>query len=179
MSRRNALLLFLLLLLMVPLLPPESQFGMLPQILRVPRLYCSDPVFNPLFHFWPFSQKSFLIIALCALLIDPIIEKCLQFRDQRSFDQLRSDPLGICSIVPFNRHQYQSLCSDVKQDKAMKWFCLRFNPYVYYWLQGKKMSTIANILNVDQLGMCVSLGSTLKINISRVWCTLSVKVAQF
>ena len=39
------------------------------------------------------------------------------------------------------------------------------------------MSTIANILNVDQLGMCVSLGSTLKINISRVWCTLSVKVA--
>ena len=128
-------------------------------------------------HFWPFSQKSFLIVALCALLIDPIIEKCLQFRDQRSFDQLRSDPPGICSIVPFNRHQYQSLCSDVKLDKAMKWFCLRFNPYVYCWLQGKKMSTIANILNVDQLGMCVSLGPTLRINFSRVWCTLLIKVA--
>ena len=108
-------------------------------------------------HFWPFSQTSFLIVALCALLIDPIIEKCLQSRDQRSFDQLRSDPLGICSIVPFNRHQYQSLCSDVQQDKAMKWCCLRFNPYVYCWLQGKKKSTIANILNVDQLGMCVSV----------------------
>ena len=108
-------------------------------------------------HFWPFSQKSFLTVALCALLIDPIIEKCLQSRDQPSFDQLRSDPLGICSIVPFNRHQYQSLCSDVQQDKAMKWCCLRFNPYVYCWLQGKKMSTIAIILNVDQLGMCVSV----------------------
>ena len=122
-SRRNALLIFLLLLLlMMPLLPPESQFGMLPQILRVPRLYCSDPVFLPLFlnisdHFRksPFSSSPCVHFSLIQ-----IIEKCLQFRDQRSLDQLRSDPLGICSIVPFNRHQYQSLCSDVKQDKAMK-----------------------------------------------------------
>ena len=65
-SPRNALLLFLLLLLMMPLLPPESQFGMLPQILRVPRLYCSDPVFNPLFlNISAHSHKSHISSSPC------------------------------------------------------------------------------------------------------------------
>ena len=64
-SPRNVLLLFLL-LLMMPLLPPESQFGMLPQILRVPRLYCSDPVFNPLFlNISDHSRKSPFSLSPC------------------------------------------------------------------------------------------------------------------
>ena len=112
--------------------------------LGVPRLKL--PLFSCLRSFVPVVQPNLGLLpqkSHCSLSIVSLFDPyyCWGFLSfgtgRRYFNQLRSDSVGSHLLLLHCSNQYWFHCSDVDWDKVMKWYCLSFNPYVY-WLHGKK-----------------------------------------